>query len=63
MESALIAISGFLAGALLTSLWYSFGMGRDIIKVTTELHDHIKDHPVCSQHSRLQDDIRALEKK
>jgi hypothetical protein len=59
---ALLTICGFLGGALLTSLWYTFGMSRDIVKFKTEFEDHLKNHPVCAMHNQVQTDIKALEK-
>jgi hypothetical protein len=61
MENALIALCGFLGGSLLTSLWYSFGMARDIIRVTTRSDDHIKNHPVCEFHPQMLTDIKERE--
>jgi hypothetical protein len=59
---ALYTISGFLGGALLTSLWYSFGLARQGDRTATQLADHLKSPPVCPLHQQLQSDLREAER-
>ena len=61
MDQFLLAFSGFLAGALITSLWYTFGLTVRVARIETKLEAHLTTPaPICPLHTGVDAELAVL---